>query len=85
MPDEALLAAGILRDEVYATKAVKHFKFAQRGKRIHQSPSAIDAAALVTIHPSWLLRMPDPAMKARERERFVDKLKLAVGLVKMAA
>jgi hypothetical protein len=29
--------------------------------------------------------MPDPAMKARERERFVDKLKLAVGLVKMAA
>jgi hypothetical protein len=58
-----------------------------------------DEAALVTIHPSWLLRMPawlprmpawllrmpDPAMKARERGRFVDDLKLAIGLVKMAA
>jgi uracil-DNA glycosylase len=42
-------------------------------------------AALVTIHPSWLPRMPDPAMKARERERFVDDLKLAAGLAKVAA
>jgi DNA polymerase len=33
--------AGLLDSEVYVTNAVKHFKFAQRGKRrLHQSPTA---------------------------------------------
>src|SRR6267378_478382 len=39
--DEALLEAGIDRDEVYVTNAVKHFKWApaERGKRrIHKKP-----------------------------------------------
>lgn len=35
----ALEAAGISRDQVYVTNAVKHFRFEQRGKRrIHQRP-----------------------------------------------
>jgi len=37
---------GILRDEVYVTNAVKHFKFEPRGKRrIHSKPSAREVAA----------------------------------------
>ncbi|MDJ0641762.1 MAG: UdgX family uracil-DNA binding protein [Erythrobacter sp.] len=39
--DECLAQAGIDRSAAYVTNAVKHFKFAQRGKRrLHQSPSA---------------------------------------------
>ena len=37
--DKALNEAGIPRDEVYITNAVKHFKWIQRGKRrLHQKP-----------------------------------------------
>jgi DNA polymerase len=53
--DEALGAAGIGRDELYVTNAVKHFKFtvrAERGKRrIHQTPSRTE---VVACRP-WLL------------------------------
>lgn len=39
--DAQLERAGIDRDAVYLTNAVKHFKFVQRGKRrLHQSPTA---------------------------------------------
>jgi len=38
--DKALEDAGISRQEVYVTNAVKHFKFEERGKRrIHKKPS----------------------------------------------
>ena len=41
MLDRALSDAGIDRDAVYLTNAVKHFKFERRGKRrIHQKPDA---------------------------------------------
>jgi uracil-DNA glycosylase family protein len=41
MFDRALAAAGIDRDRVYVTNAVKHFKFEQRGKRrLHSKPNA---------------------------------------------
>ncbi|MDT5012459.1 MAG: uracil-DNA glycosylase [Mycobacterium sp.] len=46
--DKALVAAGIDRDGVYVTNAVKHFKFAQaeRGKRrIHKTPSRTEVVA----------------------------------------
>jgi DNA polymerase len=44
--DRALEAAGIVRDEVYITNAVKHFKFEERGKRrIHQKPSRWEVRA----------------------------------------
>jgi DNA polymerase len=37
--DEALERAGIVRDDVYLTNAVKHFRYRLRGKRrIHQRP-----------------------------------------------
>ena len=126
--DRALEEAGIARDKVYVTNAVKHFKFEPRGKRrIHQKPNhdeieicrwwldqelhlikpkitvALGATAaraltgydvtiarsrgrltamregiegFITVHPSFLLRLPDEASKAREYARFVDDLKL---------
>ena len=38
--DQHLQAAGINRAQAYVTNAVKHFKFAQKGKlRLHQSPT----------------------------------------------
>jgi DNA polymerase len=44
--DRALAAAGLARDEVYITNAVKHFKFEERGKRrIHQKPSRWEVRA----------------------------------------
>jgi uracil-DNA glycosylase len=41
--------------------------------------------ALVTVHPSYLLRVPDADTKAREYERFVDDLKIAAKLLKKSA
>lgn len=44
--DRALADAGIDREEVYVTNAVKHFKWEPRGKRrIHQKPDAAEMAA----------------------------------------
>jgi len=34
-------------------------------------------AALVTVHPSYLLRLPDEAARAHEYQRFVDDLRIA--------
>jgi uracil-DNA glycosylase len=44
--DKALVEAGINRDEVYVTNAVKHFKWEPRGKqRIHKKPNTMEQAA----------------------------------------
>lgn len=49
--DDALEEAGIPREEVYLTNAVKHFRFTPRGKRrIHEKP---DLRHLVACAP-WL-------------------------------
>ena len=37
--------------------------------------------ALVTVHPSYLLRLPDAETKAREYARFVDDLKIAAAFL----
>lgn len=41
--------------------------------------------ALVTVHPSYLLRLPDPEAKVLEYQRFVEDLKIAASLQKKAA
>ncbi|GAA0390614.1 UdgX family uracil-DNA binding protein [Microbispora corallina] len=60
MLDKALEEAGIDRERVYVTNAVKHFKFEPRGKRrIHQKPNAAEIDA---CRP-WLeaeMRLVDP-------------------------
>jgi uracil-DNA glycosylase family protein len=46
MLDRALAEAGIDRDAVYVTNAVKHFKWTPRGKRrIHKNPAAEEIRA----------------------------------------
>ncbi len=41
--NSALRAAGLAREQIYLTNAVKHFKFQVRGKRrVHQRPSAVE-------------------------------------------
>jgi DNA polymerase len=59
--DKALADAGIPRDEVYVTNAVKHFKWEPRGKRrIHKKPRASEVKAcrpwleaeLRAVHPA---------------------------------
>ena len=136
--NRALETAGIERDTVYVTNAVKHFKFEQRGKRrIHAKPGAgeIEACrwwieqeqmilrppvsvalgataarslfgravtigkergrplplasanggfggqALITVHPSYLLRLQDKSQVEDEFNRFVEDLKLANALL----
>ena len=37
--------------------------------------------AVVTIHPSYLLRLPDPALREEQREMFIEDLKLAATLL----
>jgi DNA polymerase len=131
--DRALEDAGIDRKTVYVTNAVKHFKFAPRGKRrIHSKPNASEVKicshtwlareldtikpefvvalggtaaqalsgkgvaitklrghelawadgrrGLATVHPSYLLRIPDHASKDAEYKKFVEDLKLAATL-----
>jgi uracil-DNA glycosylase family protein len=134
--DKALYEAGIDRDDVYVTNAVKHFKFEQRGKRrLHVKPSigeikachwwfeqeirlvkprlilALGATAAravlgravtvgsvrgsaipisetthlwVTVHPSYLLRIPEEAVRRVEFLRFVQELKDAKAWLKKA-
>jgi DNA polymerase len=137
MLDRALEEAGVDRNKVYVTNAVKHFKFVPRGKiRLHQKPTtpeikacrqwyerelatiepelvvALGATAaqsvfgkitpinknrgrlidleegrkaLVTVHPSYLLRLPDEDAKAREYRRFVEDLKFAAAYLRKSA
>jgi uracil-DNA glycosylase len=51
--DKALAEAGIDRDAVYVTNAVKHFRFEPRGKRrIHKTPAV---SHILACNP-WLTR-----------------------------
>jgi DNA polymerase len=71
--DRGLADAGIDRDEVYVTNAVKHFRWQPRGKRrIHQRPAAehiracrpwLDAE-LAVIHPEALVCLGAVAAQA---------------------
>ena len=123
--DRAMAEAGLDRQTVYVTNAVKHFKFEQRGKRrIHQKPTAgevrhyrwwldqelrlvhpglvvaLGATAVlalagkalpiarfrgpanfqgrtgfITVHPSYLLRIPDKVAKEQRYREFVRDLR----------
>jgi uracil-DNA glycosylase len=50
--------------------------------RGHIIDTADGAKALVTVHPSYLLRLPDAESKRREYGRFVDDLKIAAANVR---
>jgi probable DNA metabolism protein len=44
-----------------------------------------ETKALVTVHPSYLLRLPDPDARAHEYERFVSDLKMAAAALQRSA
>jgi DNA polymerase len=44
-----------------------------------------DITALLTVHPSYLLRLPDETARAREYQRFVDDLKIAAEYYRKSA
>jgi len=71
--DRCLVEAGIDRDRVYVTNAVKHFKWEPRGKRrIHKKPSAREVAAcrpwldaeMEAIHPALVVCLGATAAQA---------------------
>ncbi|HEV7501854.1 MAG TPA: UdgX family uracil-DNA binding protein [Vicinamibacteria bacterium] len=71
--DRALVQAGIAREQVYVTNAVKHFKFVRTPKRrIHQTPGSSEieacrpwlAAELAILSPSVLVCLGATASKA---------------------
>jgi DNA polymerase len=77
--DRALDAAGIDRDAVYVTNAVKHFKWEPRGKvRLHKKPNASEVAAcrawweaeLAAVQPSVLGCLGATAAQAVFGARF---------------
>lgn len=132
--DRVAQEAGLDRAAIYLTNAVKHFKFAPRGKRrIHQRPelSEIDAChpwlrdeivrvqprlivamgataarsltgngkdimtrrgtveqgrdgvpVLLTLHPSYLLRVPDAARAAQDTALFRTDLAMAAAAIR---
>src|SRR5713226_8198782 len=41
--------------------------------------------ALVTVHPSYLVRLPDAEVKAREYQRFVDDFRIAAAAMRKSA
>ena len=130
--NRAMAEAGLDRQQVYVTNAVKHFKFVPRGKRrIHEKPGVTEikacnvwleleraelrpvvtvmmgataaravmgravaitrerghpvalqgnAQGFITVHPSYLLRVPDEETKAREYAAFVEDLRKIAAL-----
>ncbi|MFC0624505.1 UdgX family uracil-DNA binding protein [Kribbella deserti] len=67
--DRALNEAGVDRDEVFVTNAVKHFRFTRQGKRrIHKTPAV---GHIVACGP-WL---------ARERELVEPELVVILGAI----
>ena len=71
--DEALAAAGIDRDDVYVTNAVKHFKWQARGaRRIHDKPNRMEVVAcrpwldgeLAVVQPRVLVLLGATAAQA---------------------
>jgi DNA polymerase len=53
--------------------------------RLLDLPEGESTKALVTVHPSYLLRLPDADAKAREYRRFVDDLRIAADFLRKSA
>jgi uracil-DNA glycosylase family protein len=77
--DQALVAAGIDRGDVYVTNAVKHFKWEPAGKRrLHKKPNAREIAAcrpwldaeLDALHPDILVALGATAAQAMMGAQF---------------
>jgi uracil-DNA glycosylase len=56
-----------------------------RGHLLDLDEGKGESKALVTVHPSYLLRLPDADAKAKEYRRFVDDLKIAADFLKKSS
>ena len=74
--DESIIAAGMQREDLFVTNAVKHFKWEPRGKRrLHKRPGAGEIKAchiwleeeLTAIHPRVVVALGATALKALTR------------------
>ncbi len=82
--------AAIQPELVVALGATAAQKRARQDHADQQEPRQADRArdgtkVLVTVHPSYLLRLPDEEAKALEYQRFIDDLKIAAGQLRDAA
>jgi len=77
--DQALVAAGIDRGDVYVTNAVKHFKWEPLGKRrLHKKPNAREIAAcrpwldaeFEALHPECIVALGATAAQALMGAKF---------------
>lgn len=66
----ATTALGVLNRKVAVTR--------ERGRAV---PQADGSQVVMTVHPSYLLRLPDEDARVAERRRFVEDLKLARALL----
>ena len=65
-----------------ATPATKAMTIGANRGRVLALPNG--GAAWITVHPSYLLRLPDEAKRAEEYDRFVADLRGAAGIVAAA-
>jgi uracil-DNA glycosylase len=63
-----------------AARALLHRRVVLRDERGELRPFA-GRQLLITVHPSYLLRLPDAEARARERARFVADLERAQAVV----
>jgi DNA polymerase len=81
--DQALKDAGIRREDVYVTNAVKHFKWEPRGKRrLHKTPAQAEIAAchdwleeeIAVVAPRVIVALGATALRALlgRRESIVN-------------
>ena len=76
----ALLKAG---DRLVAARSLfgKAMMIGRERGRALTLPGESGGTAWITVHPSYLLRLPDEAAKAAEYAKFVEDLKAAHALV----
>jgi uracil-DNA glycosylase len=85
--DDGLVAAGVDRTGLYVTNAAKHFTWTPRGKRrIHERPNArLGVPAVVTVHPSSIIRIQDAEEREARFTAFVRDLRLAADTAGVSA
>jgi uracil-DNA glycosylase family protein len=87
--DKALAEAGIDREQIYITNAVKHFKWEPRGKRrIHKKPNSMEIAAckpwleaeIEALHPAVIVCLGATAAQALLGRQFKVSTQRGVGV-----
>jgi uracil-DNA glycosylase len=65
-----------------AAQAIMGAKFRVTQQRAKLLPSNIAPHVMATVHPSSILRAPDDESRRRERQQFVDDLRVLAKFLK---